>query len=1057
MKGDFTRLTHDPSKHYSRVLKQQGRVDLDADWNEQVAIERHLDRTKARDVIGPCGAPRKGGGFNIGVWLPKRSISLPERPELWLDLSISAGRFYADGLLCELERGARYRRQPHYPQPAGLAPEFGRTDLVYLDVWERHITAIDDPDIREVALGGPDTTTRLQTVWQVRVLKEVEAATCSDEIKGWPPPRSGGRLTTDVVAADPDEDPCSLAPAGGYQGLENRLYRVEIHDRGDMGEATFKWSRDNGSVVFSVQEFVGGQPTAQVRVKRLGYDQVLALHVGDWVEVLDDGREFASEDLLVGEPGTLAQIIEIDEAERIVTLDRDLSGYDVDKHAKVRRWDQPSQAITVTGDLIELEEGIQIQFSGSDFRTGDYWTFAARTATGGVNSLSDGGLERLNAAPPQGPVHHYCPLALVTWRVTTPKDLSERLRLPELPLPRGRRRWPDEILSPFIRDCRPRFPPLTELTSLYLVGGEGQESMPGDPLPRLLEVRVASGGWVIEGARVRFQTQANGLLAEDAAGLGAAGTSNTFVATTNAEGVASCAWKLDPSGPPSQQVTATLLDADGNPVWDADGNRVHVVRFTANHSVASQVSYEPGKCLKAASTVKEALDQLCRNVSLSYVGGDGQEARPGEWLAQPLQVRVANGGFPIKNATVTFRIAEGEGGLVEGAECRRRRRGIGESVVPITPGEREIHVVTDERGLASCCWRLDKETVSQRTVALLESINGRPVTPRLERIKEQSVAFNANLSQADLVAYSAEKCDHLKGIHTVHEALEKLCELIKATQPGIKVDKVLLRDENGDHFPLKNDTDVQLETLSGGIWIRCENEIAPASVLEKPVCSVTLELPYPPGSGAPSGASNIVGFYLLKLAAHTRVYKEDHHFIVWVPTGQATEWSQEVLKQMPKPRLLAHLTLKGSRIWAEANATLLVDGDTFAEADGNRTAIRLPSGDGQRGGDLEMWFWLVPTQARLDVIEVDATRLSPGRSTLGTVRLTSPAPEGGLEIALSGIDSPALEAPTSVFVPAGETEVTFPIKALAVNVETPVVIKARLGGVERQRTVRVQP
>ena len=30
MKGDFTRFTHHPGKHYSRVLKQQGRVDLDA-------------------------------------------------------------------------------------------------------------------------------------------------------------------------------------------------------------------------------------------------------------------------------------------------------------------------------------------------------------------------------------------------------------------------------------------------------------------------------------------------------------------------------------------------------------------------------------------------------------------------------------------------------------------------------------------------------------------------------------------------------------------------------------------------------------------------------------------------------------------------------------------------------------------------------------------------------------------------------------------------------------------------------------------------------------------
>jgi hypothetical protein len=400
MKGDFTRLTHDPSKHYTGVLKQQGRVDLDADWNEQVAIERYLTRSEAKDVIGLCGAPREGGGFKIGVRLRGPSA----RP---LDLSISAGRFYVDGILCELERSANYGRQPHYPRPTALRPEEGRTDLVYLDVWEHHITAVEDPDIRETALGGPDTTTRVKTVWQVRVHQNVEAEHCGDQIRGWPPPPSGGRLSTDVVSTDSNEDPCSLAPSGGYQGLENRLYRVEIHEGGDLDDATFKWSRDNGSVVFSVEAFVGGQPTRQLKVKRLGHDRVLALHVGDWVEVLDDERDFRGDGLRVGEPGTMAQITEIDEAERIITLDREVLGYDLDKHAKVRRWDQPSAAIRATEGPIKLEEGVQIQFSGRGFRTGDYWTFAARAATGEV--------ERLKRAAPQGIEHHTCRLALLRW------------------------------------------------------------------------------------------------------------------------------------------------------------------------------------------------------------------------------------------------------------------------------------------------------------------------------------------------------------------------------------------------------------------------------------------------------------------------------------------------------------------------------------------------------------------------------------------------------------------------------------------------------------------
>ncbi|MFD0392059.1 DUF6519 domain-containing protein [Streptomyces nogalater] len=41
--------------------------------------------------------------------------------------------------------------------------------LVYLRVWERTVSAAEDPALREVALGAalPDTTVRAKVVWQV--------------------------------------------------------------------------------------------------------------------------------------------------------------------------------------------------------------------------------------------------------------------------------------------------------------------------------------------------------------------------------------------------------------------------------------------------------------------------------------------------------------------------------------------------------------------------------------------------------------------------------------------------------------------------------------------------------------------------------------------------------------------------------------------------------------------------------------------------------------------------------------------------------------------------
>src|SRR5262245_52295638 len=108
MPGDYSRKTFDRKKHYSGVLMQQGRVQLDADWNEQLAIQINRTETETRDVVGHCGAPIGTNGFKI------------EAASNGANLTITPGRLYADGLLCELEPGdaeTTYTSQPHYPNP----------------------------------------------------------------------------------------------------------------------------------------------------------------------------------------------------------------------------------------------------------------------------------------------------------------------------------------------------------------------------------------------------------------------------------------------------------------------------------------------------------------------------------------------------------------------------------------------------------------------------------------------------------------------------------------------------------------------------------------------------------------------------------------------------------------------------------------------------------------------------------------------------------------------------------------------------------------------------
>src|ERR1043165_1528632 len=174
MPGDYSRRSFRKNKHYSGVLMQQGRVQLDADWNEQLDLQLYRTETEAIDVIGRVVVPRKNGGFVIGTGSGGR------------DLTISAGRIYVDGLFWELEGQSTYTTQPYLPNPEhtsvitspptsppGPTRRLSLPDghyVVYLDAWQQERTALDDQSIREVALGGPDTATRLQNVWQVKLL-----------------------------------------------------------------------------------------------------------------------------------------------------------------------------------------------------------------------------------------------------------------------------------------------------------------------------------------------------------------------------------------------------------------------------------------------------------------------------------------------------------------------------------------------------------------------------------------------------------------------------------------------------------------------------------------------------------------------------------------------------------------------------------------------------------------------------------------------------------------------------------------------------------------------
>jgi hypothetical protein len=410
MKGDFTRRTFRSGNHYRGVLMQQGRVQLDADWNEQLDIQLHHDETTARDAIGAHGGPQGEAGFAITD--PKGADPRDCLPE---DLWLSRGRYYVDGILCENDGRVLLANQPDLPETE-LPGADGRY-VAYLDVWREHLTALERPELREVALGGPDTGTRSRTVWQVRLEQADPEATLDKVAPPWEPrdSRRPGLLRARAQPPTADATPSVVPSHAGYRRVENQLYRVEVHEGSD-GSPSFVWSRDNGTVA---ARLVDWSPQA-ITVDSPGRDGALGFSSGQWVEVTNLARPRR------GEHGVLAQLGEVSGTKlQIAHWGGNPLGLFGSPGAVVRRWDSPG-AVPITGDWIELEDGIQVQFNfepDTFHRPGDYWLIPARTAALSLTDLDSdlpGNVEWPRGEegvplfqPPDGIEHHTAAIALL--------------------------------------------------------------------------------------------------------------------------------------------------------------------------------------------------------------------------------------------------------------------------------------------------------------------------------------------------------------------------------------------------------------------------------------------------------------------------------------------------------------------------------------------------------------------------------------------------------------------------------------------------------------------
>jgi hypothetical protein len=274
---------------------------------------------------------------------------------------------------------------------------------------------------------------------------------------------------------------------------------------------------------------------------------------------------------------------------------------------------------------------------------------------------------------------------------------------------------------------------------------------------------------------------------------------------------------------------------------------------------------------------------------------------------------------------------------------------------------------------------------------------------------------------------------------------------------------------------LANDADLGVGDVAGGIAIQCAFDAGAGQALNavsitRATCYVALELPYPlspPERTMWNMTSGALGFERLVLDGQVTVSTQS---IVWQPTSATATWLRSALFGLVTSttgidRLLARLTLKGNFISSLATATTpasSLDGEVFGSSGRDRTAMVLPSGDGHRGGDFDMWFWLVQNAGLANVAITQGTVVG-GATVRVTITLTGPAPAAGttIQVFVDGDATGTVKAPASVTVPSGGNSAAFDVTTQpvtsAVNASIRVVLTTGTRSESRAVNLTVQP
>lgn len=458
--GDLSRSATEFRKHYTGVRAQQGRLVVDDDINEQERLHGEDERRSRIDIIGETGSP--DSGF---------LVSNPHLTGGGIDFDILPGTLYLGGLRLQQEQLETYQLQLDWLQLPGQPPVgpaalgMTRFDLVYIEAWQQPVSAVEDSELFEVALGGPDTSTRMRLMRRVHVQSDIEVANCvlawRSLLGSWVGSGRGtlnadGELVVDTLlkvdfapGGDPD-DLCSPPVAGGYLGADNQAIRVQLVDANH-----FAWGFDNAAPLYRVQ--IAPDSSGALKVVSMltePKDQAHWPMPGQVVELLPWSAVLSNNEKLAELRGFLAVVdAPYDNVTKQFTIAAaPAAGFGNDWTQRsdhlalksgffyLRVWNRGSDTVSppaipfTVGTPVALgHTGLLITITGNDRRPDDFWIVAARPQS--PNEVVPWLLKSGRA--PHGVHRYFAPLAVIRWDGRSGRVVDD-CRKPFLPLTRIR-------------------------------------------------------------------------------------------------------------------------------------------------------------------------------------------------------------------------------------------------------------------------------------------------------------------------------------------------------------------------------------------------------------------------------------------------------------------------------------------------------------------------------------------------------------------------------------------------------------------------------------------